>query len=300
MARIVPSVARAIDALDALADAPDGLTLAALSRRLRVPKSTLHAILGTLSRRSMVEFLSDRAGYRLGPKLAELGVTAGGQRQLVETAYPFLERLVRDTGESCFLGVPAADPMETIYVGKVESPHAIRYSADLGERRPSHATAAGKMLLASLSDGALRALLRGRALPRFTPRTITDPAALLRDLRRIRARGFALTVDERIVGASGIAALIRYAPGRVAALSVIGPTGRIRARLRHHIPLLLRAVRGIEAAMGQASSAPGAPPHGSRRRATIPGAGRACPGDGTPPTQARAATSRGAGPRRRA
>jgi IclR family acetate operon transcriptional repressor len=280
--RVVTSVARAVDVLEALAEAPEGLTLAALSRSLGVPKSTLHAILGTLARRGMAELLPDGARYRLGPKLTELGFASGGQRRFIETAHPFLVQLVSETGESAFLGVPAADPLETVYVTKVESPHVIRYSAELGERRPSHATAAGKALLSTLPDGRLEELLWGRPLPRFTPRTVTDPQALLRELRRVRSRGYAVTVDERVPGASGVAAVVRSAPGRVAALSLIGPTDRMQARLAHHIPLLLRTVREIEQALGQGGGGPGpapkagSPPEGApaRRERTLRARGR--------------------------
>lgn len=256
MGRVVTSVARAVDALQALAESPDGLTLAALSRRLGVPKSTLHAILGTLARRGMAELLPDGVRYRLGPKLTELGYAAGGQRRFIETAHPFLVQLVAETGESAFLGVSASDPLETVYITKVESPQVIRYSAELGERRPSHATAAGKVLLASLPEAQLEEVLRDRTLPRYTPRTITDVVALLRELRRIRSQGYAVTVDERVQGASGVAALVRYLPGRVAALSLIGPTDRMQARLAHHIPILLRTVRRIEEALGQGGGGP--------------------------------------------
>jgi IclR family transcriptional regulator, KDG regulon repressor len=85
------------------------------------------------------------------------------------------------------------------------------------------------VLLAYDPDAATHALslpLRG-----FTPRTITDPAALAAELDRIRRAGIAFEDEESQLGLSCVAAPVRHrAAGAIAALSVTGPRGRIDIR----------------------------------------------------------------------
>src|SRR5207249_419049 len=86
-------------------------------------------------------------------------------------------------------------------------------------------------LLAELPPEQLRAYLRGRKLPRFTEKTITTRQELMQELKRARKTGVAFSVDERVPGASAIAAAIHADSGRaIAGLIVAGPTGRIIAR----------------------------------------------------------------------
>ena len=70
-------------------------------------------------------------------------------------------------------------------------------------------------------------LLAG-TLPRLTPRTITDPRTLEKQLRRVVEEGYAFTLEELELGLNAVAAPVRAADGRVqAAVSVAGPSYRV-------------------------------------------------------------------------
>jgi DNA-binding IclR family transcriptional regulator len=74
-------------------------------------------------------------------------------------------------------------------------------------------------------------LLQRRALRRFTARTLTDPAALRRELARTAARGYSIDDREHEEGVRCIAAPIRNREGRpFASISVSGPAHRLAAR----------------------------------------------------------------------
>src|SRR5207244_12061440 len=93
-----------------------------------------------------------------------------------------------------------------------------------GEQTPLHATSNGKVLLAFLPEDE-RQRLRAGTLPRLTPRTITDPRTLEKQLRRVVEEGYAFTIEELELGLNAVAAPVRAAEGRVqAAVSVAGPT----------------------------------------------------------------------------
>jgi DNA-binding IclR family transcriptional regulator len=82
--------ARVLDILEFLADGRDGFTLTALSRRLRVPKSSLLALLRTFVERGYLD--QEAAGaYHLGPRPAEIGLRPSVHRELPAVAGPVLQ-----------------------------------------------------------------------------------------------------------------------------------------------------------------------------------------------------------------
>ena len=111
----------------------------------------------------------------------------------------------------------------------------------LGTRWPAHATSTGKVLLAYRSNGHTHA----RPLPGFTPRTIVDPAALARELARVRRRGYAVSAEELEPGFVAVGAPVHAADGTVvAAIGVGGPKTRLTAgRITEGARLVLGAAR---------------------------------------------------------
>src|SRR5262249_20853486 len=106
--------------------------------------------------------------------------------------------------------------------------HVIGTIPSLGTRWPAHATSTGKALLAHLEGGD--DMLGEEPLSAFTPRTLTDPKALARELARVRQRGFAISSEELEPGFVAVGAPVRDALGRVvAAVSVGGPKTRLTA-----------------------------------------------------------------------
>jgi DNA-binding IclR family transcriptional regulator len=62
----------------------------------------------------------------------------------------------------------------------------------------------------------------------MTPNTITSAKRLLKELRAVRARGYALDEEEHELGVRCVAAPVRNHEGKVvAAISVAGPTDRM-------------------------------------------------------------------------
>ncbi|HVQ30003.1 MAG TPA: IclR family transcriptional regulator C-terminal domain-containing protein, partial [Vicinamibacteria bacterium] len=149
--------------------------------------------------------------------------------------------------------------------------HLIGTTPSVGTRWPLHATATGKILLAELGDDELTALL-GNALPALTPRTITDPAVLRRELGRIRERGFATNVEELEPGYTAVAVAVRAQGGTVvAALSIGGPRLRLSPeRLVEVAKLLPAPAARISERLGfrpegSGAAAPGGAPERTRK-----------------------------------
>jgi IclR family transcriptional regulator, KDG regulon repressor len=139
--------------------------------------------------------------------------------EVVQAAEPHLRRLNDETGAVAHLSVPSL-------VGVVCVLHADAGAQppvpSLGERIPCHATAAGKALLAFRDSW--RSHVLEQPLEPFTARTVTGRAALGAEVRRIRARGYAVEDGEYRLGQCGIAApVFSHAWEAVAALGVSGP-----------------------------------------------------------------------------
>lgn len=244
---------KTLDVLEALRGAPAGLSLAALTTRLKMPKATIFRILATLESRAYLD-RTPTGEYRIGRKLA--GSDAEGapdQASIIRAARLEMERLLDRCKETLNLGV--LDGGEVLVVETLESPQAVRMSSKIGNRRHPHSTALGKVLLAQLSDKEALRIVKALGLPAFTSRTITDPAQLVVELERVRAQGWAMDNRENEEDGRCIAAPV-FGPGRkvVAALSISGPLPRMTvSRARAMLPDLLRAVQRISAALSGAA-----------------------------------------------
>jgi DNA-binding IclR family transcriptional regulator len=240
----IASAHRAVAVLDALAEGGE-LGTNELARRTGLTPSTVSRQLGTLAVSGLVEHVQTTGRYRLGIRIVRLANAVLARLDVRAVARPHLEELVQATGETATLSVPGGE--DAVTVDFVPSAHYVRHVTQLGRPSIAHATAAGKVMLA-FSDRPLPT----PPLRAFTRRTITDPAALAREVERVRRRGYAEAVEERETGLSAIAAPVFESTGELAAIVALqGPTGRFgRAELQAALPLLLERAAAISAGLG--------------------------------------------------
>ena len=219
------SVRRAISALEEISDAGE-LGVSELGRRLGVHKATASRLVATLADRGLLERdpVSDR--FRLGFGFIRLAGAAMAGLDIVRVAHPILEDLADRTQETVNLGVLASGAV--VYIDQVTGTRSIVAVSWIGRRTPLYCTSNGKVLLAHM-DPEARAVLLAEPLTAMTPRTVTDPAVLIRQLSEVARRGYAQTVEELEEGLNAVAAPVHQADGQVtAALSVSGPAFRMR------------------------------------------------------------------------
>jgi DNA-binding IclR family transcriptional regulator len=222
----VSSAQRGLAVLEHLVDGGASPTHGALARATGLPKSTLTNVLAELTELGYVE----PAGRSYGPgsRLLALGYRIT-QRLGVPVQAPgavrgVLERLARDTGETAIFAVEVgATPTQAgavLALDHVESPHPMRYVPGIGDLQPIGITAAGYVLLAFSGR-------RAGVIPAASPRSLDD-AAIDAELERTRTRGYALN-DRALDGVTSIAAPWVDTAGRlVGAISIVGPTPRLR------------------------------------------------------------------------
>jgi IclR family acetate operon transcriptional repressor len=222
------AVQRAMRLLKAVAQGEPEPRLGALARGVGLHKATAFRLLSALEGAEMIE-RSAEGGYRLGPELVRLASQALGQGGLPAAAGPTLQALASETRETVTIEVLVGH--EVLILDEVVGGHVIAAMPSRGTRWPAHATSTGKVLLAALSPGELEARLPP-GLPAHTARTITDRAALGRELARVRARGYATAIEELEPGFVAVGAPVRGPAGEVVgAISVGGPRSRFPARV---------------------------------------------------------------------
>jgi DNA-binding IclR family transcriptional regulator len=198
------------------------LSLGELSRRSGIPKPTVHRLARELIRAGMLE--ASPAGVRLGELVFELGQITPQERLLREVASPFLNDLLV-TSRAATVHLAVLSDGDVLYLDKLVGREAPALPSRVGGRLPAHCTALGKVLLAYSSEAAVRRRL-SLGLDRQTPRTVTAPGILGRQLSAAREQGYAVESEEAQLGVQCIASPIFHHDGTaIAAISMATPIG---------------------------------------------------------------------------
>lgn len=216
------------------------IRVAEASDALGVARSTAHRLLAMLQHFGFVRQDAKTRAYHAGPALVEIGMAVIAEIDIRTAVRPHLEALVAEVGET--VHVCALRGRDSVFLGCVESPKAVRSGDRSGTALPAYATSAGKALLAELGDDAVRERFPQETLEPLTRRTIRTRTALLAELKRVRERGYATNIDESESGLAAMGRVIRGKGGEVrAAITVSGPAARFRELDQNHIAAALRA-----------------------------------------------------------
>lgn len=238
------SIERAIAVLECLRLSDRGLALSEIAREVGLSASTVHRLLRALVTAGYVEQDNATEHYRLG-----IGIAVLGQRAIENSGYqlarPALAALSERSGESASLAIRRG--LEVVVIDRVMGPAQLRFDHATGAELAAYASAMGKTLLAFSSSTIDAEVEQIPVLERFTDHTIIDREELTTELSETAARGYAVNVEERYDGVSGIAAPVRSASGRAhAAVGLQGPSVRLTpSRLEELAPLVRSAASEV-------------------------------------------------------
>ena len=176
----VQSLARAFGIMEEVARSRDGISLAELSKRVGLHNSTTFHLVKTLVSLGYIRQIKDTKRYRIGRPLFALAASALDEIEMVSLAMPVLEDLSRETGEGGHFAVRMGDSV--VVIARTAAPGAFQLAERVGVVRPAHCTALGKVILAALRDDQLDRFLARVELTPVTPRSITEPRALKKDI----------------------------------------------------------------------------------------------------------------------
>jgi DNA-binding IclR family transcriptional regulator len=230
-------ISRAASVLRALEDEPKGLSLGEIAQRVGLARSTVQRIVDALRSEQFVIAASPTAGVRLGPGLVRLAASASVEFD--DITRPIIAALSQSVGETVDLSVLKG--RSAVFTDQIQGSHRLRAVSAIGDSFPLHCTANGKAILSVLPDDKLHALLRG-PLPRLTPKTITRPAELLKEIEDCRRTGIAVDDEEHTEGICALGTGFLDPMGRAIALSIPVPTTRFR-RIRPELATRLLEAR---------------------------------------------------------
>lgn len=234
--------------LELVARAKKPLGVTELATQLGIAKSHAHRLLQGLVELKYVQHDPLTRGYAASVRLWELGSSVLEGLDLRRVAEPHMQTLLEQTRETVHLSV--LDGHEVVYVHKIESNEPVRAYSQIGGRAPAHCVATGKALLAWLSHTQLTEL--AQSIERYTPRTIVEEAAFLREMERVRKQGYAINRGEWRDSVGGIGAPIRDIQGHVvAAIGISGPIVRLKPALFKVLAnKVVAAAQSISAGLG--------------------------------------------------
>lgn len=197
----VASVDSAIRLLSIVADHPN-LGVSDLAERADLNTSRAFRLLSTLAAHGLIQRNGEPATYKLGTQALVLGIAAGRQIDLAAAAQAPLMQLAEALNEACQVRVRETD--ESVCIARVESTHVVRVHGTIGNRRPLHVGASGKLLLAYAPEQE-REVILARHLRSYTKETRIDADRLRAELDEIRAQGHALSQGEATNGVVALA-----------------------------------------------------------------------------------------------
>ena len=215
----IQAVLLALSTLEYLAQRRSAVGVTELAQAFDTTKSRMHRHLQTLV--SAGYLLQDESSdrYRVSARLMALGDAVSENFELSDAARSAMHELRDALGHAVAVSSPEADGVRIVAVLRGRSD--VEIGVKPGSLLHFHDTAQGKAALAFGDPGVLQEISASR-LPASTPQTITDPAALGAEILKIRARGWAISPNETVVGLNALAAPVYGALGRyVGAIAIV-------------------------------------------------------------------------------
>jgi DNA-binding IclR family transcriptional regulator len=212
--------------MELLAEEPFEMGISELAGLLKTPNSSVHRLCATLLKANLIEHDGATKRYRLSPKALWIGSGYLRHSEIYRAAFFSIQDLVKNVPGTVQLGVYDEGWVQFIY--SIGYPGSTDAFADVGLRRPLHATASGKLFLAEMTDDEVQRFM-SRSLRQFTNNTIVSLERMKHELDEIAKRGYALNNEELLPGYMVVAAPFFGRSNKIAAaISATIPVAEMR------------------------------------------------------------------------
>ncbi|WP_245317247.1 IclR family transcriptional regulator [Bradyrhizobium manausense] len=222
---------------------PRPMTLAEVSEASGLNKSATQRVLYTLrALRYLIQSETTRQ-YSLSARALDIGNAHVHSNPIVEATFPYLLEANRRSQET--VNLTELDGSDIIFISRVPGKSVMSSYVPIGTRFPAFATAPGRAILANLEPASTNKILR------------TIPAnrqKILKQLERVRRKGFAITDQEAMPGDISTAApVFGYNNKVVAAVNIAASTAnwtpkRVEAKLS---PITVEIARQMSKVVSQ-------------------------------------------------
>lgn len=222
--QIIRTLDKGLYLLEVIEQEYEPVNLTTLVNKLKWDKATVFRLCSTLERRGYIQKDPDTKCYSLGLKIYGLYDSITRNLDMQKIIRPYLNRLVKRTGETANLALVLEKSV--VIIDTVRSSNVLSANVHIGEREPLHCTSLGKSYLAFIDPAEVETRLE-LPLPEITPNTITSVEELREDLNEIRKRGWACEKEEYIEGMHCVSApVLNQFNLPVAMISISGPKYR--------------------------------------------------------------------------
>lgn len=200
------AIEKALQILKCFADNNRALSVQEISTLVGINRTTVHRIVQSLVAEKFLQRDKDPHKISLGTAVLELGSALTHSlrsRSIVETALPHMEALRQKTGYAVTLELLTGN--QSILLCVLNGDRVWRFAGTVGDIMPWHAAAGAKAALAFLPEEELAPLL-DQEMHTYTPDTITDVPAYLKELKKVRQSGYATDIGETLPGINAVAA----------------------------------------------------------------------------------------------
>jgi IclR family transcriptional regulator, KDG regulon repressor len=248
----VRAVDRALDILLCFTREEPARSLTQIAESVHMSKTTVHRLLTTLEIKRFITRDKLTGLYRLGFRFIEMAALVLQDVELHRWAYPYLQRLSAEFGETIDLSI--LDGSHVIYLEVIESSQRVKLAAAVGQRLPAIFTASGKALLAYLPEDQIKKII-SENIAESRNHTDTPVFEMLADLKATAERGYAIAEQEYEDAINAVAAPIfgaeRYP---IASVAIVGPSFRLtKDRLPNLGESLCKITREISNEVGVAA-----------------------------------------------
>lgn len=242
----VGSTEKAFQVLEAFDGPHRHMTMADIARAAELDRSATQRLVYTLEKLGYLQRLPDSLLYGLTSKVLRLSYNYLRAHALIDKASPYLLEISRTLGETTNL--QELDGHEIVFVARFAGRHMVNVDFAVGARLPAVFTASGTAILSRLPIEQRVELLQRTPLNAITPHTELDPEKLLARMQQAAETGYAIVMNETVLGDISVAAPITNHRGEVvAAINISVPTTRFtyasaEAKLVSHVQVAAASI----------------------------------------------------------
>lgn len=222
----VESIERGMNVFSFIVNSKKAVGITQISKALNLSLGSVQRVTYTLQKLGYLRKDEEIQKYSIGHNGLVLGLGIVKDLDLKRVAHPYLRELSAEIDETVNLAV--LDGIQIVYLDRVKTGQIININLSVGSKLPVYCTSMGKSLLAFLPNDELLEILNKINLKPLTPNTITTKARLLRELEKVKKRGFSVNDKELDIGLRSVAAPVRNEHGTVvAAVNIAVPSSRV-------------------------------------------------------------------------
>jgi DNA-binding IclR family transcriptional regulator len=253
-----PALDRGLSVLEYVMEASHPVSMKEISKRMAIPSASAFRLVKTLVQRGYLEEINlSQQFYLPGSRVFQLVQFYQLNHSLQSVARTSLRDLAERTGQTAQLAILTGTSV--MYIEQAIPKEPVSIVAPVHSYIPINVSAAGKILCSYLTDDELKTFLVPDNLQKRVKNTICDPAALVKEIKLSRKRGYATDIEEFARGIGCAACAIWDSHDRcVGALGVTGHVDQYqnRATFDEIVQSVLELAEDVSHLMGYAGPYP--------------------------------------------